>query len=195
MLKDRHDGLAEGLDSPWQMEQLKDGKPPRHLSIIRHCASTAKLVDSSEQDSDLGIPSLSTSLDDQSGFFPIFRSGSCSEIRPKLYMEDEHICINDIVDHLGTDADLPAPSAFNVVFDGHSGTDAAASARKNLLKFITEDQYFPTFVEKAMRSAFVMADHAFADSRYLDCSSGTTVLDALIFGSSQYLPVESSSTV
>ncbi|KAK8953789.1 hypothetical protein KSP39_PZI002069 [Platanthera zijinensis] len=40
------------------------------------------------QDSDLGFPSLSSSLDDQSGFLPVFRFGSCSEIRPKLYMED-----------------------------------------------------------------------------------------------------------
>ncbi|KAK8940407.1 putative protein phosphatase 2C 27 [Platanthera zijinensis] len=189
MLEGRHGGkesdsslYPEDLDSPRRMEQLKDGKPPRHLSIIRHCASTARLVDSSEQDSDLGFPSLSSSLDDQSGFLPVFRSGSCSEIGPKLYMEDEHICIDDIVDHLGADADLPAPGAFYGVFDGHGGTDAAAFARKNLLRFITEDQYFPISVEKAMKSAFVMADHAFADSRYLDCSSGTTVLAALIFG-------------
>ncbi|KAK8954641.1 hypothetical protein KSP39_PZI002070 [Platanthera zijinensis] len=95
MLEGRHDSkesdsslYAEGLHSPWWMEQLKDGKSPRHLSIIRHCASTARLVDSSEQDSDLGFPSLSSSLDDQSGFLPVFRFGSCSEIRPKLYMED-----------------------------------------------------------------------------------------------------------
>ncbi|KAK8914616.1 hypothetical protein KSP39_PZI023460 [Platanthera zijinensis] len=33
-----------------------------------------------------------------------------------------------------------------------------------------------------MRSVFVMDDHTFADSRYLDYSSGTTVLAALIFG-------------
>ncbi|KAK8967724.1 putative protein phosphatase 2C 27 [Platanthera guangdongensis] len=125
---------------------------------------------------------MSSSLDDQSGFLPVFRSGSCLEIGPKLYMEDEHICIDDIVDHLGTDANLSAPDAFYGVFDGHGGTDAAASASKNLLKFIIEDQYFPTSMEKAVRSAFVMDDHAFDYSRYLDCSSGTTVLAALIFG-------------
>ncbi|KAK8968687.1 putative protein phosphatase 2C 27 [Platanthera guangdongensis] len=121
---------------------------------------------------------MSSSLDDQSGFLPVFRSGSCLEIWPKLYMEDEHICIDDIVDHLGTDANLSAPDAFlwgafqfQINFlgdvdlmrtwwqclgiDGHGGTDAAASASKNLLKFIIEDQYFPTSMEKAVRCAFV----------------------------------------
>ncbi|KAK8949197.1 putative protein phosphatase 2C 27 [Platanthera zijinensis] len=97
-------------------------------------------------------------------------------------MEDEHICIDDIVDHLRADADLQAPGSFYGVLDGHGGTDAAASACKNLLKFLTEDQYLPTSVEKAMRSAFFMADHVFVDSRYLDCSFGTTILAALIFG-------------
>ncbi|KAK8946783.1 putative protein phosphatase 2C 27 [Platanthera zijinensis] len=97
-------------------------------------------------------------------------------------MEDEHICIDDIVDHLGADEELPGLVAFYGVFDGHGGTDVAASVHKNLLMFITEDQYFPTSVEKSMRSAFVIVDHTFADSRYLDYSSGTTVLAALIFG-------------
>lgn len=36
-------------ESPKGMEQMNDAKPPRHLSVIRHCASTARLVDSSEQ--------------------------------------------------------------------------------------------------------------------------------------------------
>ncbi|KAK8958136.1 putative protein phosphatase 2C 27 [Platanthera guangdongensis] len=151
-----------------------------YFSLMSILVSTHGL--SFSQDSDLGFPSLSSSLDDQTGFLPVFRSGSCLEIGLKQYMEDEHICIDYIVDHLGTDADLSAPGAFYRVFDGHGGTDAVASARKNLLKFITEDQYFPTSVEKAMRSAFVMADHAFADSRYLYCSSGTTILATLIFG-------------
>jgi protein phosphatase PTC2/3 len=68
------------------------------------------------------------------------------------------------------------------VFDGHGGTDAACFVRKNLLKFIVEDMHFPTNVEKAIRGAFLKADHALADSHSLDNSSGTTALTALIFG-------------
>ncbi|KAH0456289.1 hypothetical protein IEQ34_014196 [Dendrobium chrysotoxum] len=174
--------FGEEPESTKGMEQMNDGKPPRHLSVIRHCASTARLVDSSEQDSDLRPRSLAPSLGEQHGFLPVFRSGSYSDIGPKPYMEDEHICIDDILSHLGIGTDLPAPGAFYGVFDGHGGADAASFVRSNLLKFIIEDQNFPTSVEKAMKSAFVMTDHAFADSPYLDCSSGTTVLAALIFG-------------
>src|SRR6266540_4050767 len=68
------------------------------------------------------------------------------------------------------------------VFDGHGGTDAACFVRKNILKFIVEDIHFPNNIEKAIRGAFVKADHALADSHSLDNSSGTTALTALIFG-------------
>lgn len=68
------------------------------------------------------------------------------------------------------------------MFDGHGGTDAASFIRKNLLKFIVEESHFPLCTEKAVKNAFVKADHAFADDSSLDISSGTTALTALIFG-------------
>lgn len=68
------------------------------------------------------------------------------------------------------------------VFDGHGGTDAAAFVQKNILKFILDDAQFPICVNKAIKNAFARADHALADSRSLDRSSGTTALTALIFG-------------
>ena len=68
------------------------------------------------------------------------------------------------------------------VFDGHGGTDAANFVRKNILKLIIEDGHFPVSVEKAMKDAFVRADHAFADACSLDSSSGTTALTVIIFG-------------
>lgn len=70
------------------------------------------------------------------------------------------------------------------VFDGHGGTDAASFIRKNILSFIVEDINFPFCAEKALKSAFLNADHAFADDGSLDSSSGTTALTALIFGRS-----------
>ncbi|VAH17743.1 unnamed protein product [Triticum turgidum subsp. durum] len=84
-------------------------------------------------------------------------------------MEDEHVCIDSLIEHLGmlTPA-IPAPGAFYGVFDGHGGTDAVCFVRKNLLKFIIEDGHFPNSMEKAIRSAFVKADHAIADSLSLD---------------------------
>ncbi|XP_077246916.1 putative protein phosphatase 2C 27 [Tasmannia lanceolata] len=162
----------------------KNGKPPRHLSVIRHCMSSVRLVAESELELVIGGIGAKSPSDGQSGsgFLPVFRSGSCSERGPKQYMEDEHICIDNLLEHLGESMDFPSPGAFYGVYDGHGGSDAASFIRKNLLKFIIEDSQFPTCVEKAIKSAFVKADHAFADARSLDNSSGTTALTALIFG-------------
>lgn len=68
------------------------------------------------------------------------------------------------------------------VFDGHGGTDAACFIRNNILKYIVEDSNFPMCLEEAIKSAFLKADYAFADSSSLDISSGTTALTTLIFG-------------
>lgn len=56
--------------------------------------------------------SLKSSVDGRPEFSPVFRSGSCAEIGPKQNMEDEHICIDDLVDHLGSPPNLPSPGAF-----------------------------------------------------------------------------------
>ncbi|KAI3451372.1 hypothetical protein Pfo_008037 [Paulownia fortunei] len=68
------------------------------------------------------------------------------------------------------------------VFDGHGGTDAASFIKKNILKFIVEDFHFPDGVKRALKNAFVKADHALADAKNLDHSSGTTALIALMLG-------------
>lgn len=141
-----------------------------------------------------------------------------------MSMEDEHICIDDLLEHLGATANLTYPGAFygvcklvasfihiielllllcwfasgdhkyhtmdcepNIVvllqvFDGHGGTDAALFIKENILRFIVDDVNYPFCVEKAIKSAFFNADHAFADEGSLDSSSGTTALTALIFG-------------
>ena len=33
---------GEDPESPEDMKQMKLGKPPRHLSVVRHCASSAR---------------------------------------------------------------------------------------------------------------------------------------------------------
>lgn len=64
------------------------------------------------QDIDAGYIGLRSPSDAQLNFLPIFRSGSCSEMGPKQYMEDEHICIDNLMDHLGEKARFPSPGAF-----------------------------------------------------------------------------------
>lgn len=53
-----------------------------------------------------------SSSEDQMEFLPIFRSGSCAERGPKQYMEDEHICIDNLTQHIGPASNVPCPGAF-----------------------------------------------------------------------------------
>jgi len=55
---------------------------------------------------------MKSSSDGQPEFLPVFRSGSCVEIGPKQNMEDEHVCIDDLGDHLGSPPNFPTPGAF-----------------------------------------------------------------------------------
>ncbi|XP_011016402.1 PREDICTED: probable protein phosphatase 2C 27 [Populus euphratica] len=169
---------AENLDN---LKQSTNGKPPRHL---RQSMDSTRLLNAADLALDVGVVVVVSNLpaDERTDFLPLFRSGSCAEGGPKQYMEDEHVCIDNLVDHLDATANCPSPGAFYGVFDGHGGTDAALFVKNNILRFIVEDSHFPICVEKAIKSAFVKADYAFADDSALDISSGTTALIALIFG-------------
>ena len=62
-----------------------------------------------------------------STFVLVFCPGSCSEMGSKPYMEDKHICIDNLVDHLGALGKFPSPGAFYgvcklIVFLLHYGT-------------------------------------------------------------------------
>ncbi|KAF8377457.1 hypothetical protein HHK36_030835 [Tetracentron sinense] len=171
----------ENFETSESLKQMKIGKPPLNLPVLQHCVNTAQMVATADLELDIEIARIKSPSDEKSGFLPVFRSGSCSEIGPKQYMEDEHICIDNLLEHLGATADCPSPGAFYGVFDGHGGIDAASFIRKNILKFIVEDPHFPACVEKAIKSAYKKADHAFADASSLITSAGTTALTALIF--------------
>ncbi|KAK1416500.1 hypothetical protein QVD17_32291 [Tagetes erecta] len=165
-----------------QLSQLDVAKPPRHLSVVRHSVNTATLMTSSNSDFDFGIVGVKLDSDGESEYAPMIRSGSCAEKGPKEYMEDEHICIDDLLEHLDRIDGLPSIGAFYGVFDGHGGTDAASYVRENILKFIIEDPQFPGCLKKAIRNAYIKADQAFAKNITVDVSSGTTALTTLVFG-------------
>lgn len=61
---------------------------------------------------DAGVTGSKSSSQDKTDYLPIFRSGSCAERGPKQYMEDEHICIDDLTQHIGSASNLPFPGAF-----------------------------------------------------------------------------------
>ncbi|KAM7523953.1 hypothetical protein LguiA_013855 [Lonicera macranthoides] len=173
------DHVNEELDNP---SQAKAGKPPRNLAVMRHSISQATLAGIYGLESPIEIINSKAPSVENSVFKPVFHSGCCSEIGPKAYMEDEYICVDNLREHIGASPSLPSPGAFYGVFDGHGGRDAASYTRKNILKFIVEDSSFPGGVKRAVRNAFIRVDHALADSKSLDSSSGTTALTALILG-------------
>ncbi|KAL3376125.1 hypothetical protein AABB24_002858 [Solanum stoloniferum] len=174
--------IEENQEELDQSSHSNIGKPPRNTTGMRHCISQATLTGASPLESPTQILPLKSSSSDDSGYVPIFRSGSYSEIGPKPNMEDEHICINDLCKHIGSSKGLLSPGAFYGVFDGHGGIDAASFTQKNLLSFIVEDTHFPLMVKRAIRNAFVKADNALADTQSLDNTSGTTALTVLILG-------------
>ncbi|CAJ1973126.1 unnamed protein product [Sphenostylis stenocarpa] len=172
----------EGSGDLNNLKSMTKGKPPRHVSSLRPSVSTTGLMAVADLSLDVGVTGSKSPSEEKTEFLPIFRSGSCAERGPKQYMEDEHLCIDDLIQHIGPASTIPLPGAFYGVFDGHGGTDAALFIRNNILKFIVEDSHFPTCVGQAMTSAFLKADYAFADSSSLDISSGTTALTALVSG-------------
>ncbi|KAI3862331.1 hypothetical protein MKW92_019706 [Papaver armeniacum] len=96
-------------------------------------------------------------------FVPVIRSGECSDIGGRQYMEDTS------------------------VFDGHGGKHAAHFVRDNLPRLSVEDAYFPLELEKVVTRSFQKeTDARFARNCILQSalSSGTTALTAMIFGRS-----------
>ncbi|CAH2063106.1 unnamed protein product [Thlaspi arvense] len=125
-------------------------------------------------------------------YVPTIRSGSYADIGPKKFMEDEHICVDDLSSQVGCLFELPKPSAFYAVFDGHGGSEAATYVRQNAIRLFFEDDTFPqtsevngVYVEEvksSLRNAFLQADLALAEDCSISSSSGTTALAALISG-------------
>lgn len=119
-------------------------------------------------------------------FVPMLRSGECSDIGGRTYMEDTHICISDMAKKFGYHLPSDSPISFYGVFDGHGGKCAAQFVRDNLPRIIIEDADFPLELEKVVMRSFVETDAAFAKTCSLESalSSGTTALTAMIFGRS-----------
>lgn len=174
--------IEENQEVSDSTSQPNAGKPPRNHPGMRHCISQASLEAASVMEPSAVMFGLKSPSSDNCSYVPIFRSGSYSEMGPKQYMEDEHICVDNLREHVDDSKGLLAQGAYYGVFDGHGGVDAASFTRKNLHKFILEDSHFPLMVKKSVRNAFQKADNTLADTKSLDSTSGTTALIALILG-------------
>ncbi|KAG2260916.1 hypothetical protein Bca52824_080210 [Brassica carinata] len=167
------DGVSSAVISPLSSPKL---------GILAASVSGGLSTSPVEVDCDASIPV----------YVPTIRSGSYADIGPKRYMEDEHICVDDLSSQLGCLFQLPKPSAFYAVFDGHGGSEAATYVKQNAIRLLFEDDNFPqtsevnsVYVEEvksSLRNAFLQADLALAEDCSISSSSGTTALAALISG-------------
>ncbi|XP_010551103.1 PREDICTED: probable protein phosphatase 2C 13 [Tarenaya hassleriana] len=127
-------------------------------------------------------------------FVPVLRSGSFADIGCRDSMDDEHICIDDLSAHLGSNVfNLSVPCAFYGVFDGHGGPEAALYMKENATRLFFHDADFPEMpsimnavflkeLENSHRKAYLLADLAMADESIVNGSCGTTSLTALVIG-------------
>ncbi|KAJ0096965.1 hypothetical protein Patl1_29287 [Pistacia atlantica] len=143
--------------------QISSGKPPRSLSTVRHCSSSAFLSEPKKNCENFMEILEAILRKDQNSTWKM--SSSVLTIFVNIFL---HLQISLL------------PAAFYGVFDGHGGIDAATFTRSNILKFIVEDSHFPAGIKKAVKNAFAKADHALADAKSLDRSSGTTALTAFM---------------
>ncbi|KAG6538892.1 probable protein phosphatase 2C 57 [Zingiber officinale] len=171
-----------------------DGRPPnpfagphqqcftgthRKAALVRHESLTkTKLLDMTVE-IEKGTKGCETN------FLPIVRSGAWVDIGFRKTMEDTYVCWDNLMQDCGTKT-FGEPSAFYGVFDGHGGKHAADFACSNLPRFLLEDEDFPGEIERAVASAFLQTDSAFAEACSVNSSlaSGTTALAAVVVGSS-----------
>ncbi|KAF8080904.1 hypothetical protein N665_0915s0004 [Sinapis alba] len=174
------DGVSSAVISPLSSPKLGIRRSAAAVSVG---LSSSPVGVKQEDDCDSSVPV----------YVPTIRSGSYADIGPKRNMEDEHICVDDLSSQVGCLSELPNPSAFYAVFDGHGGSEAATYLKQNAIRLFFEDDKFPqtsevnsVYVEEvksSLRNAFLQADLALAaEDCSISSSSGTTALAALISG-------------
>lgn len=140
------------------------------------------------------VKTCSVAEEDVTEFVPKISSGSYADKGSREYMEDEHICIDDLSSHLASSFfRFPVPVAFYGVFDGHGGSEASQYIKENATRLFFEDDvfreshfvlnnFFLQEVERSHREAYRLADLAMEDESIVSGSCGTTALTALVIG-------------
>ncbi|CAN6163576.1 unnamed protein product [Urochloa humidicola] len=161
------------------------GRPPipaagRRPALARHASFVRSPANSTKPETERTFESMDAE------FIPVIRSGGWADIGSRHSMEDVIICSDNFMQDFGFESYEEGPSAFYGVFDGHGGKHAADFVCSNLPRFIVEDEGFPREIAKAVSSAFLQTDAAFADACSRNCKldSGTTALAALVVGRS-----------
>ncbi|XP_078439072.1 putative protein phosphatase 2C 27 [Wolffia australiana] len=164
-----------------RMENFEpESRPPEKTSATLEsiCENSVTL--------DVRIRGSDDGLKATSNLVPSIRHGVWADIGGRKYMEDAHVCIENIAEKFGCRPLEECSVSFYGVFDGHGGKAAAHYVRDNLPRLIVEDAGFPLELEKVVARSFVEIDTQFAQTcvRQSSLSSGTTALTAMIFGRS-----------
>ncbi|KAL7166201.1 hypothetical protein ACSBR2_036979 [Camellia fascicularis] len=151
--------------------------------LVRHSSLVKTKVSSISVEPRLGVDVHETE------FIPLLRSGAWADVGFRSSMEDVYLCVDNFMRDYGVKNINDGPNAFYGVFDGHGGKHAADFACYHLPRFIVKDEDFPREIERAVASAFLRTDTAFAEACSLDAAlaSGTTALAALVVGSSLFV--------
>ncbi|VVA97967.1 unnamed protein product [Arabis nemorensis] len=183
-----------------EISVISVGKDPNHFQIaeIRIHDSVSIEIPTSEDSPLLGsVKSCSATANEEpdTEFVPKISSGSYADKGDyREYMEDEHICIDDLSAYLGSSFyRFPVPIAFYGVFDGHGGSEASQYIKENATRLFFQDAVFresPSIVntfylkelENSHRKAYMLADLAMEDESIVSGSCGTTALTALVIG-------------
>ncbi|OVA06528.1 Protein phosphatase 2C (PP2C)-like domain [Macleaya cordata] len=187
---------SKGSGSGGENDSSSNGRPPNPLAGAYRQFFSSPQVTSSCKKTLVRHPSLVKMTSDvsfgppmvgehcEAEFIPIVRSGAWADIGYRPSMEDTYVCVDDFMHDYGLKNFGEGPNAFYGVFDGHGGKHAADFACNNLPRFILEDEDFPKEIERAMASAFLQTDSAFAEACSIDAAlaSGTTALAALVIG-------------
>lgn len=169
-------------------ESSSNSKPPNPLAgahrlvskpLVRHPSLVRNKL------SDVPLEPREATGDHATEYIPILRSGAWADIGSRSSMEDVYVCTDNFMSHCRSSSN-EGTRAFYGVFDGHGGKHAADFACNHLPRFIAEDEDFPRQIDRAISSAFLQTDTAFAEACTLDddLASGTTALAALVIGSS-----------
>ncbi|KAK4718923.1 hypothetical protein R3W88_017261 [Solanum pinnatisectum] len=129
----------------------------RHPSLVR-----TKL-------SDIPLEPRTATGDHATEYLPILRSGAWTDIGSLSSMEDVYVCTDNLMSHHRT-----------------TRKHAADFACNHLPRFIVENEDFPRQIDRAISSAFLQTNTAFAEACYVDAglASGTTALATVVIGSS-----------
>ncbi|CAN8270229.1 unnamed protein product [Cochlearia groenlandica] len=167
-------------------------KEPNHFQVAEIRIRDSVCIEIPCSDNSPLLGSVKSCVEETSTeFVPTITSGSYADKGDyREYMEDEHLCIDDLSVHLGSSF---LPIAFYGVFDGHGGSEASQYIKENAARLFFEDVVFQKShsivnslflkeLEKSHRRSYRLADLAMEDESIVSSSCGTTALTAIVIG-------------